>query len=44
MGTVSLAEVLNEERYLEFLQNDLIPALAVLYVNEDDPENSNDAF
>ncbi|KAJ8947311.1 hypothetical protein NQ318_004563, partial [Aromia moschata] len=43
IGTFFLEETLTGERYLEFLQNYLIPALAVIFPNENDtdiPDNT----
>ncbi|KAJ8950223.1 hypothetical protein NQ318_006197 [Aromia moschata] len=37
IGPFFFEETLTGERYLEFLQNDLVPALAVIFPNENDP-------
>ncbi|KAJ8949302.1 hypothetical protein NQ318_006727 [Aromia moschata] len=38
IGPFFFEETLTGERYLEFLQNDLVPALAVIFPNENDPD------
>ncbi|KAJ8933656.1 hypothetical protein NQ318_019301 [Aromia moschata] len=37
-GPFFFEKTLTGERYLEFLQNDLVPALAVIFPNENDPD------